>query len=643
MPTDKIKAAIRVYERASGGGSWDEIDYGETGFFVEKAENLRLEVVFVLDYTNSMTRARLRDGRSPGEAMMGAFESAVRALPGSHRIGVVEFHDRNVEPGVLSPLTTDVDSVLASVRQFEQSGFERGSSRLWDGVVTGLDLFSHDPTAVRALVFLSDGHDTSSVKNLEQAADYASDRKVQLYAAGVGVVHQEERLKRAVASSGGGYYPARDLGGLEDLLGTIVSSLRGHYKVSYVTLRRTGQYKTGLGVALRGTEAWLETDSFDVARFFGPDNQGVVQFDAPSLDRFSGRATFFMRGRHVPRNINRIRFRLDTTAPISVEPVAAADGGLLDGWVLSGPDYAGWFEASSDRPLLFGSSGLLLKVTLSNIDDWGIWVPVAFDNSIYAGGKEFSRPIRVRVGSLPRIVFASFRHGNYEIYVMNTDGSGQVRLTDDPGNDNRPNWSPDGRHIVFHSNRAGYWQIYVMNADGSDQRSLTSGTHPSWSPDGRRIAFVSDGELYVISADGSGRTRLTYDSVSDYDPDWSPDGRRIAFHSKNGDIRAVHIVNADGSGRRSLADARDANWSGDGRRIVFDSNRAGYWEIYVMNVDGSDRRLLRSGIHPNWSNGGRIAFSWNDDIYVMNDDGSGLIRLTENPGSDYAPSWSPDG
>ena len=79
-------------------------------------------------------------------------------------------------------------------------------------------------------------------------------------------------------------------------------------------------------------------------------------------------------------------------------------------------------------------------------------------------------------------MFASFRHGNYEIYVMNTDGSGQVRLTDDPGNDNRPNWSPDGRHIVFHSNRAGYWQIYVMNADGSDQRSLTSGTHPSWSP-----------------------------------------------------------------------------------------------------------------------------------------------------------------
>ncbi len=147
----------------------------------------------------------------------------------------------------------------------------------------------------------------------------------------------------------------------------------------------------------------------------------------------------------------------------------------------------------------------------------------------------------------------------------------------------------------------------------------------------------------MISADGSGRTRLTYDSVSDYDPDWSPDGRRIAFHSKNGDIRAVHIVSADGSGRRSLADARDANWSGDGRRIVFDSNRAGYWEIYVMNVDGSDRRLLRSGIHPNWSNGGRIAFSWNDDIYVMNDDGSGLIRLPENPGSDYAPSWSPDG
>ena len=135
LPVEEVKSAIRVYERAPGRGGWDEIDYSETGFFVHTAESFGLEVVFVLDFTNSMAQARLPDGKSGIEAMIGAFESAVLALPGSHRIGVIEFHDRNVEPRVLSELTTDRDSVLANVRRFEQGVFDHGSSRIWDSVV----------------------------------------------------------------------------------------------------------------------------------------------------------------------------------------------------------------------------------------------------------------------------------------------------------------------------------------------------------------------------------------------------------------------------------------------------------------------------------------------------------------------------
>ena len=68
---------------------------------------------------------------------------------------------------------------------------------------------------------------------------------------------------------------------------------------------------------------------------------------------------------------------------------------------------------------------------------------------------------------------------------MNADGSGQTRLTDNPADDGRPIWSPDGSRIAFASDRDGNWEIYVMNADGSGQTRLTDNPawdfSPSWS------------------------------------------------------------------------------------------------------------------------------------------------------------------
>ena len=65
-------------------------------------------------------------------------------------------------------------------------------------------------------------------------------------------------------------------------------------------------------------------------------------------------------------------------------------------------------------------------------------------------------------------MFASERDGNREIYVMNIDGSEQIRLTDNPAVDSDPVWAPDGSRIAFWSRRDGNFEIYVMNADGSD-------------------------------------------------------------------------------------------------------------------------------------------------------------------------------
>ena len=173
-----------------------------------------------------------------------------------------------------------------------------------------------------------------------------------------------------------------------------------------------------------------------------------------------------------------------------------------------------------------------------------------------------------------RIAFQSDRDGNAEIYVMNADGSGQTRLTNNPANDDVPAWSPDGAKIAFQSTRDGNYDIYVMNADGSGQTRLTTNPYfnddvPAWSPRGGKIAFKStrDGnaEIYVMNADGTGQTRLTTNSATDGNPVWSPNGAKIAFESNRDGNYEIYVMNADGSGQTRLTNnpATDARpgWS----------------------------------------------------------------------------------
>jgi Tol biopolymer transport system component len=129
-----------------------------------------------------------------------------------------------------------------------------------------------------------------------------------------------------------------------------------------------------------------------------------------------------------------------------------------------------------------------------------------------------------------RIAFSSNRDGNYEIYLMNADGSRAERLTTDPADDFSPAWSPDATVVAFDRDTDGNnFEIYLVNADGSGLQRLTDGPagdlSPAWSPDGTRLAFFSDRdgnfEIYLMNADGSDAQRLT-DDAGDVEPNWTP-------------------------------------------------------------------------------------------------------------------------
>jgi len=116
-----------------------------------------------------------------------------------------------------------------------------------------------------------------------------------------------------------------------------------------------------------------------------------------------------------------------------------------------------------------------------------------------------------------RIAFVSQRAGNAEIYVINADGTGVARVTNDPLSDGRPSFAPDGQAIVFHSSRtAGKQQIWSVNVDGTGLTQLTRDSvnaAPSVSPDGQTIAYVStrnkDNDIWLMAKDGSNQRQFT--------------------------------------------------------------------------------------------------------------------------------------
>lgn len=264
------------------------------------------------------------------------------------------------------------------------------------------------------------------------------------------------------------------------------------------------------------------------------------------------------------------------------------------------------------------------------------------------------------------IVFQSNRDGDFEIFIMNTDGTNLRQLTINTVDDRFPRVSPDGRRIAYESGRGGKSEIHVMNRDGSGQQRLTFNEEldelPTWSPDSQQIIFVTwvsrtDSELFVMGADGSNLRQITDTPTDEGHVSWSESGLAFNATEPGTDNYQLYASDTNGGNRQRLTNSRidewSPEWSPDGTQILFLSERGSSVNsgIYVMDMaskearpiyNNEDRRLLEWGAV--WSaDGQQIVFAMDQtddtaDIYIMNADGSSVRRLIERGGY---PAWAP--
>ena len=256
-----------------------------------------------------------------------------------------------------------------------------------------------------------------------------------------------------------------------------------------------------------------------------------------------------------------------------------------------------------------------------------------------------------------------------------------------------PAWSPDGTRIAFVSGRSGNYDIWVMNADGSDPQNLTNSEAidlaPQWDPNGQFIAYISAPstarplfllagttlfDVWVSKSDGSEPINLTVDFQGLAGAfEWSPDGQHLAFVVQNGtrltdmfwrvESSELWVTRPDGSDSANLVSRSDyqfdsVDWNPDGSMIAivaasFALNDSAIWikhfastePPFSTDLDGDETQVKWSPNADNLavvtsyaSNGGLM------DIWIVNPLGQKAVNLTpDNPGLDWKPVWSSDG
>ena len=383
--------------------------------------------------------------------------------------------------------------------------------------------------------------------------------------------------------------------------------------------------------------------------------------DPAKLELPAGVDMFLAPGRHVSITV---RANSPEWAPLSFR-WTASDGGLSSPKAVRAtylPQTQEWESVWQWRFPTDAKMGD--QFTLQGVvkDDYGNEAPVGLG----AGAD----PFVVEAGEQMSIAFLSDRDGNEEIYMVQGDGTGLTRLTDDPSRDLNPSMSPDKTKLLWNTNRDGNFEVYVMNADGTGATNLSNDPaydgDARWAPDGGTVVFESERtaagffELWRINADGTGLTQLTHDGDNSNETQHvtSPDGTMIAYQRVIGGDSKVWLMSSDGTGAFQAPFISGGygyhlfgnGWSPNSQTLAFYGyNSAWQRGLYLVQRDGSGlMSLSQDGFGTEWSPDGQFLYFTSDqtgdfEIFRMRADGSDVVNLTNHPDNDAQAGLSWDG
>ncbi|RJP35923.1 MAG: hypothetical protein C4547_08605 [Phycisphaerales bacterium] len=256
-----------------------------------------------------------------------------------------------------------------------------------------------------------------------------------------------------------------------------------------------------------------------------------------------------------------------------------------------------------------------------------------------------------------RICFQAVPEGQteYQIYVMNLDGTGLEMVSTGEGATTCAYFHPDGTKMLFASNHHDQRPAVTPEEIRKAAEEKAGKRNYSWS-------FFPGMDLYEYTFATKTLRRLTDADGYDAEGSYSPDGKSIVFTSMRDGDQEIYICDADGKKPRRVTRVPGYDggpfFSPDGKQIVYRSDRTGdgNMQIYINTLDGYNERCLTSGdlLHwcPFWHPSGKSLIYThavhgggppNYDLYMLSADGKRTARVTFDPLFDGLPVFSPDG
>ena len=213
-----------------------------------------------------------------------------------------------------------------------------------------------------------------------------------------------------------------------------------------------------------------------------------------------------------------------------------------------------------------------------------------------------------------KIAFSTYfpENDNYDIFIMNEDGTDKENLTNTTSYEKFPQFSPDGSFLIFQGWQKGKMDIFftslldknIINITRNFKSNDIISHGNSFSPDGESIVFTSERDgnrnIYLSNMNGSEIMAITKHESNDYEPIFSPDGQLIVFTSERDGNKEIYLFEIESKKLKNLSNHTGNDWNPrffpDNNKIVFQSDRDGNWEIYLMNVNGKNQRNLTN--HP---------------------------------------------